>query len=104
MHFGQELLKCCDFIAETESGFTVEESPEYFMNKYFNGSFLKNGYDSVDAKIDAKLADEYIVNIAEIKMNEILYNGYHNVLEDPSVQFKLGYRFSNSEHLIVLLV
>ena len=97
MHFGQELLKCCDFIAETESGFTVEESPEYFMNKYFNGSFLKNGYDSVDAKIDAKLADEYIVNIAEIKMNEILYNGYHNVLEDPSVQFKLGYRFSNSE-------
>jgi hypothetical protein len=96
MNFGAELLKCCDFTAEKNSGFTVEDSPEYFMNKYFSGSFLKSGYDSVDAKIDTKLSDANIANIAEDRVNEILYSGYTNVLDDPLTQYKVGVRFSDS--------
>lgn len=96
MSFGQELLKCCDFTAETDSGFTVEDNPEYFMSKYFKGSFLSNGYDSVDAKIDAKLSGALVANIAEEKVNEILYSGFTNILDDPSTQIKPSSRFSGS--------
>lgn len=94
MAFGQELLKCCDFTAETE--LTVEENPEYFINKYFKGSFLRDGYDSVNAKIDVKMAGSYIGDIAEEKINEVLYSGYVNILESPSTQYKMGVRYSDS--------
>lgn len=96
MNFGVEFLESCDFTAETDSGFTVEDSPSYFTQKYFKGTFLRKGYDSVDAKIDAKLASDYIGNVAEDKVNEILYSGYANVLENPLTQVKVGYGWSNS--------
>lgn len=96
MNFGQELLKCCDFIAETDSKFTVEENPEYFMSKYFKGSFLSDGYDSVDAKIDAKLAGAYVANIVDEKINEVLYSGFTNILDNPLTQIKKSSRFSDS--------
>lgn len=90
------LLNSCEFIAEQETEFTVENNPSYFFQKYFRGSFLKDGYDSVDAKIDAKMADAYIADIAEEKINEILYSGYINILEYSSTQYKKDARFSNS--------
>lgn len=98
MRFGVDLLNSCDFIAEKDSTFTVDSSPAYFINKYFNGTFLKNGYDSVDAKIETKLDKAYIGGIAEEVMNDVLYSGYNNVLDDPLTQIKIGYRFSNSSH------
>ncbi len=94
MASGAEFLKTCDFIAETE--YTIEDNPEYFMSKYFSGTVLSEGYDSVNAKIDAKLSGEYIGNIAEEKINDVLYSGYSNILIDPLTQIKVGQRFSNS--------
>ena len=95
MAFGEEFLDSCDFEAETE--YTVDGNPEYFISKYFNGTILRNGYDSIDAKIDAKLTGEYIANVAEEKVNDILYSGYSNVMDDPLTQVKVGYRYSNGE-------
>lgn len=94
MNFGKEFLQTCDFTAETE--YNVTDNPEYFINKYFSGTVLSDGYDYIDAKIDTKLTGEYVSNIAEEKVNEILYSGYSNVLDDPLTQIKVGYRFSNS--------
>lgn len=94
MNFGVEFLQTCDFTAETE--YTVADNPEYFIHKYFNGTVLTEGYDTIDAKIDAKLNGEYIGNIAEEKINDVLYSGYANVMNDPLTQIKDGYRFSNS--------
>lgn len=96
MSFGVEFLDSCDFTAETNSGFTVKDNPSYFTEKYFKGTFLRKGYDTVDAKIDGKLASEYIGNIAEAKVNEVLYSGYTNVLDDPRTIVKVGYGWSNS--------
>lgn len=90
-----EFLRCCEF-PDDKSGFTVEENPAYFIDKYFKGTFLRDGYDSVDCKIDSKLTDGYVGDIAERKMNEILYSGYTNVLEDQKVQYKVGYYWSGS--------
>lgn len=95
MSFGADFLKTCEFTAETE--YTVEDNPEYFMNKYFGGTILSEGYDIVDAKIAAKLSGEYIGNIAEEKVNEVLYSGYTNILDDPLTQIKIDLRFSASE-------
>lgn len=95
MGFGAEFLKCCDFTAETE--YTVEDNPEYFMNKYFGGTVLREGFDIIDAKIKSQLTGEYIASIAEDKINDILYSGYSNVLEDPLTQIKHLQRWSNSE-------
>ena len=94
MAAGSTLLKTCNFTAETE--FNVTDNPEYFINKYFSGSVLSTGYDSIDAKIDAKLDDAYIADIAEEKINDVLYSGYYNVLEDPLTQIREGVRWSNS--------
>ena len=94
MNFGVEFLQTCDFTAETE--YTVADNPEYFIHKYFNGTVLTEGYDTIDAKIDAKLNGEYIGNITEEKINDVLYSGYANVMDDPLTQIKDGYRFSNS--------
>lgn len=88
MTFGGDFLKCCDFTAETK--YNINDNPEYFVAKYFPGSVLQQGYDGVDAKIDAKLSGEYVANIAEEKVNEILYSGYANVLDDPLTQIKVG--------------
>jgi hypothetical protein len=66
------------------------------MNKYFKGSFLSRGYDSVDAKIDAKLSGAIVAKIAEEKVNEILYSGFTNVLDDPLTKIKPSSRFSGS--------
>lgn len=97
MVFGVDFLDSCDFIAETNLDFTVKDNPTYFANKYFKGTFLRKGYDTVDAKIDTKLHGEYIANIAEEKINEILYSGFTNVLDDPLTKIKPTLRFSNSE-------
>jgi hypothetical protein len=94
MSFGAPFLQTCDFTAETE--YTVADNPEYFINKYFSGTVLSEGYDSIDAKIKAKLNGEYIGNIAEEKINDVLYSGYANVMDDPLTQIKDGYRFSSS--------
>ena len=96
MVFGVDLLESCDFTAEVNSGFTVKDHPTYFTDKYFRGTFLRNGYDIVDAKIDSKLTDSYVANIAEEKINEILYSGYANVMDDPLTQIKVGYYYSDS--------
>ena len=94
MNFDKPFLQTCDFTAETE--YNVVDNPEYFMNKYFKGTVLTDGYDSIDAKIQAKMSSEYVGNVAEEKVNEILYSGYANVMDDPLTQIKDGYRFSNS--------
>lgn len=94
MSFGKPFLQTCNFTAETE--YNVADNPEYFINKYFSGSVLSEGYDFIDAKIDAKLTGEYVGNIAEEKVTEILYSGYANVMDDPLTKIKDGYRFSNS--------
>lgn len=94
MAFGAEFLKCCDFTAETE--YNVNDNPEYFITKYFPGSVLSEGYDSVDAKIASKLSGEFVANIAEERVNDILYSGYYNVLKDPLTQIKVNYRWSSS--------
>ena len=94
MAAGSTFLQTCDFTAETE--YNVIDNPEYFMNKYFMGSVLREGYDSIDAKIDTKLTDAYIADIAEEKVNDVLYSGYYNVLEDPLTQIREGVRWSNS--------
>ena len=94
MNFGDEFLDTCDF--ETETEYVVSDNPEYFINKYFNGTILSEGYDSIDAKIDTKLTSEYIANVAEERINEVLYSGYSNVMDDPLTQVKVGYRYSNS--------
>lgn len=96
MAFGAEFLECCDFTAETE--YTVSVNPEYFVAKYFPGSVLSEGYDGIDAKIDAKLTGEYVAAVAEEKVNEILYSGYANVLDNPLTQIKVGQRWSSSAH------
>lgn len=94
MNFGEEFLRTCEFTAETE--YTVTENPGYFITKYFGGTVLRSGYDVVDAKIDAKMTDAYIGNVAEEKINDILYSGYANLLDNPSTQIKVNARFSNS--------
>lgn len=94
MSFGDPLLKTCEFTAETEH--SVEENPEYFLTKYFGGTILSEGYDAIDAKIDAKLTGEFVANVAEEKINDVLYSGYTNVLDDPLTQIKSGYRFSGT--------
>lgn len=94
MAFGADFLNCCEFTAETE--YNVTDNPEYFINKYFPGTVLSQGYDGVDAKIDAKLSGAYIAGVAEEKVNEILYSGYSNILEDPLTQIKVGLRWSSS--------
>ncbi len=94
MAAGSTFLKTCNFTAETE--YNIADNPEYFMNKYFTGTVLSEGYDSIDAKIDSKLTSEYVGNIAEEKITEILYSGYSNILDDPLTQIKIGRRFSNS--------
>ena len=96
MAFGADFMKCCDFTAETE--FTVDDNPEYFINKYFPGTVLSQGYDSIDAKIAAKLTGEYVANIAEERINDILYSGYANVLDDPLTQIKVKQRWSSSSN------
>lgn len=88
------LLSICRFEAETE--FNTKDNPEYFMSKYFGGTILSKGYDSIDAKIDTKMTGEFIANVAEEKINDILYSGYANVLENPLTQIKTGQRYSNS--------
>lgn len=94
MAFGDDFLKCCNFTAETE--YTVAENPEYFINKYFPGTVLSQGYDSIDAKIAGKMSGEFIANITEEKINDVLYAGYYNVLEDPLTQIKVLERWSSS--------
>ncbi len=94
MAFGVDFLESCEFTAETE--YTVANNPEYFMSKYFGGTVLRSGYDIVNAKIDAKLDGAYIGDIAEAKINEVLYSGYTNVLEDPLTQIKVDQRWSGS--------
>lgn len=94
MSFGSEFLKSCDFTAETE--YNVDDHPEYFLTKYFPGSVFRNGYDIIDAKIAEKLTDAHIGNIAEDKINELLFSGYANVMDDPLTQVKVGKRWSNS--------
>lgn len=96
MASGAEFLKTCDFTTETE--YNVIDNPEYFISKYFSGSVLSEGYDSIDAKIDAKLSGEYVANISEEKINEILYSGYSNVMDDPLTQIKFGQRWSGSNN------
>lgn len=98
MSFGDDFLKTCVFTAETE--YTVEENPEYFMSKYFAGTILSEGYDIVDAKIDAKLSGEYVSNVAEEKINDILYSGYSDVMDDPLTQVWNNYRYSGTSHTI----
>lgn len=88
------LLSICRFEAETE--FNKTDNPEYFMSKYFGGTILSKGYDNIDAKIDTKMTSEFIANVAEEKINDILYSGYVNVLENPLTQIKTGQRYSNS--------
>lgn len=95
-NFGNSLLQSCDFIAENESEFSVEDSSSYFMDKYFKGTFLRKGYDSVDVKIDAKMTDAHIADITDKKIKEILYSGYINLMENPLTQIKKDLRFSNS--------
>lgn len=94
MAFGNDFLKCCDFTAETE--YNADDNPEYFINKYFPGTVLSQGYDSIDAKIAGAMNGEFIANIAEEKINDVLYSGYYNVLEDPLTQIKVGMRWSSS--------
>lgn len=94
MSFGGEFLKTCEFTDETE--FTVAKNPEYFMKKYFNGTLLREGYDSVDAKIDSKMSGEFIADIAEEKINDVLYGSYSNILDDPKTQVLVGRRWSSS--------
>ena len=94
MAFGVDFLESCDFTAETD--YTVANNPEYFISKYFGGTVLRSGYDVVDAKIDAKLDGAYIGDIAEEKVNEILYSGYSNVLDNPLTQIKVDQRWSSS--------
>jgi hypothetical protein len=94
MNFDQPLLKTCEFTAETE--YNVVDNPEYFFNKYFPGTVLTDGYDVIDAKIQAKLTGEYIGNITEEKINDVLYSGYANVMADPLTKVKMGVRFSKS--------
>lgn len=94
MAAGDEFLHTCDFTAETE--YNAVDKPEYFMNKYFKGSILSEGYDSIDAKIDAKLTGEYVASVSEEKINEILYSGYSNIMDDPLTQIKFRQRWSGS--------
>lgn len=94
MAAGTDFLHTCDFTAETE--YDPVKNPEYFMNKYFKGTVLGEGYDSIDAKIDTKLTSEFVSNIAEEKINDILYSGYSNVLADPLTKIMVGRRWSHS--------
>lgn len=93
-----ELVRLCRFTAEEDSGKNAVDNPEYFITKYFPGSVLREGYDSVDAKIDTKLSGEYVARISEEKVNEILYSGYSNVLDDPLTQIKYRQRWSGSSN------
>lgn len=96
MFSGAEFLKTCDFPAETE--FNVTDNPGYFMNKYFRGTILSEGYDGIDAKIDAKLSGEFVANVAEEKINDILYSGYTNLMDNPLTQIKVHKRWSSSNN------
>jgi len=89
-----EFLHTCDFTVETD--YNVNENPSYFISKYFSGSVFATGYDSIDAKIEAKLTGEFVANVAEEKINDILYHGYSNVLADPLTQILVGRRWSTS--------
>lgn len=94
MAFGDDFLRCCEFTAESD--YTVDKNPEYFVNKYFPGTVLSQGYDGIDAKISSKLSSEFVANVAEEKINDILYSGYINVMKDPLTQIRHYQRWSSS--------
>lgn len=84
------------------SDITPESDPAFFMKKYFRFVSLMdnggNGYDSVNAKIDAKLSDEHIANIVDEKVSDILYSGYSNIMDNPLTQVKIDKRWSASSN------
>ena len=82
MSFGQPLLDCCEF--PTEDGTkTVTTAPAYFIEKYFKGTILNEGYDTIDAKIDSKFNTNTFEDIVDTKINEVLYQPITNIMKDP---------------------
>ena len=82
MSFGKPLLDCCEFPAEDGTK-TVTTAPAYFIEKYFKGTILKEGYDTIDAKIDSKYSTNVFGDIVDTKINEVLYQPIANIMKDP---------------------
>lgn len=101
MEFGVEFLKSCEFTNETNLEFTVEDNPLYFMEKYFKGTVLSNGYDYVDVKIEKGIAktginETKIESIAQSVVDDALAGIYFNLMLDEKTQVKVKQRYSNS--------